>query len=1140
MQSQMKTINEQFNEAIKHKISMPGFVQRFCISIMRRNESAIDEYDVCNEWHKTYKHQTNGIKLLKLHKKTFLETAEKKKKQWDKEDASKHSPFRLYQKHLLYKKKVQKWETKVTTEQPANINIIETPKTTNKPKTDITKIYKQNNLIYIQYDAPIIENTSGQKKIGGGDKRPSYKYMTTQQKYDKGSYYSLLMDREFQPGKYTILVDLDNKNDEKGESGLKLIDMFNLDKYNAPKQQTPSKGLHYLFYVNEEQRQQLGKGNKTTLTINNNIYHADIKFGNGLLNCEPSTIKNYGSYKWVNPEQLSNIPQLPEELYEIIVDNLNKKGSKTNNTIDIDKTDIMQNDVEDIYKLLSCLNMSRLDNYSNWINLGICLKKLGADVKLWDDISKQHDKYKSFECVKKWDSMRNITKFNMGTMCNWAKFDNYEKYIEVLPYLKFHLHNIFNNEEEYEKICINTNFLVSNNEEMNEGQNIFKKQTDDFFEHDHNKNLVIRSKYGSGKTTFLKDVMMNQDVQRVLIITYRQTLALDYNRNFKQLGFANYLDSYEQPDIYNENRLIVQIDSLMKVMTNNDEFILNGEYDGKYDLIVLDEIESLLSHIDEQTMKNKDIQTFSFLDKLLLTSKKIISLDGDMSNRSLSFLNNYGAYKYIYNESKTSDKTIRLVRNKEIFNYELFETLTKLDKTEKIAIVCQSPSVVESLKDDIKLSFSNLIVSTLTGLDDADTKRKAFDNINETVNNCNVFIYSPVIESGVDITVKIKKVMGVLTAKSNSQRAFMQMLARCRNVEDNTIILLNDEHFKIYKNCHSVKMWTFSEVKQLINDNDGDKQLIINEHEKIEFRDTTDRIRMNNSIYNTVEKLNKHPSIYISYLQILACNKGYKFVIDEKDERKKPPKEQTQNYKVEMLLNADDIDDTKYNILLEKRRKQQTTFSENFMIDKHYYKKLLNVDQLSKDMIKPFLYDDIVHKFKTLIDDTNLDLKNNLQTKQDAEKVKYARLFIKNIGFNNCIDNKTQLIADTIISNFKNNFVNNEDIQNKSKYLNQLFELNKNYKLTDDMTTKQILGYLNSIINKYSVSIYTEKKNIRRGDKVEKVYFYKLRVDNNIIDIVKRQHEKRNICKDNLNLLNLPVEVQNNSPHDLDDMFDDE
>jgi hypothetical protein len=29
MQSQMKTINEQFDEAIKHNISIPGYVQRF-------------------------------------------------------------------------------------------------------------------------------------------------------------------------------------------------------------------------------------------------------------------------------------------------------------------------------------------------------------------------------------------------------------------------------------------------------------------------------------------------------------------------------------------------------------------------------------------------------------------------------------------------------------------------------------------------------------------------------------------------------------------------------------------------------------------------------------------------------------------------------------------------------------------------------------------------------------------------------------------------------------------------------------------------------------------------------------------------------------------------------------------------------
>ena len=73
------------------------------------------------------------------------------------------------------------------------------------------------------------------------------------------------------------------------------------------------------------------------------------------------------------------------------------------------------------------------------------------------------------------------------------------------------------------------------------------------------------------------------------------------------------MDSYDNPAIYNNDKcIIVQIDSLMKVMTNNDEFIMNGEFNAKYDLIILDEIESLLSHIDEGTMKNKEIKTFEF------------------------------------------------------------------------------------------------------------------------------------------------------------------------------------------------------------------------------------------------------------------------------------------------------------------------------------------------------------------------------------------------------------------------------------------------------------------------------------------------------------------------------------------------
>ena len=54
-------------------------------------------------------------------------------------------------------------------------------------------------------------------------------------------------------------------------------------------------------------------------------------------------------------------------------------------------------------------------------------------------------------------------------------------------------------------------------------------------------------------------------------------------------------------------RLIVQLDSLMNIFTRNDD-VLSGEgFNLKYDMIILDESESLLAHFDEQTMSGKEI-----------------------------------------------------------------------------------------------------------------------------------------------------------------------------------------------------------------------------------------------------------------------------------------------------------------------------------------------------------------------------------------------------------------------------------------------------------------------------------------------------------------------------------------------------
>ena len=66
----------------------------------------------------------------------------------------------------------------------------------------------------------------------------------------------------------------------------------------------------------------------------------------------------------------------------------------------------------------------------------------------------------------------------------------------------------------------------------------------------------------------------------------------------------------------------------------------------KYDLIVLDEIESLLNQFSsEKTFGGKNEDSFNYMTEIIKLSckkGKIIRLDGDMDDRSYSYLSQFG------------------------------------------------------------------------------------------------------------------------------------------------------------------------------------------------------------------------------------------------------------------------------------------------------------------------------------------------------------------------------------------------------------------------------------------------------------------------------------------------------------------
>ena len=125
---------------------------------------------------------------------------------------------------------------------------------TNTSKLIPSTIYGDAGLIYIRYDAENVTKPNGDKKIGGS--RPQFSKITKQIDYKRGSgkYYSLLMGREFKAGRWSILLDFDNKAEETTHSGRELVKKLNMDLYDAPKQKTPSGGLHYIFYVDAQQK----------------------------------------------------------------------------------------------------------------------------------------------------------------------------------------------------------------------------------------------------------------------------------------------------------------------------------------------------------------------------------------------------------------------------------------------------------------------------------------------------------------------------------------------------------------------------------------------------------------------------------------------------------------------------------------------------------------------------------------------------------------------------------------------------------------------------------------------------------------------------------------------------------------------
>jgi hypothetical protein len=140
------------------------------------------------------------------------------------------------------------------------------------------------------------------------------------------------------------------------------------------------------------------------------------------------------------------------------------------------------------------------------------------------------------------------------------------------------------------------------------------------------RGLSIRSAMGSGKSTFLDAFLseLGPDAS-VLVVTYRQSLAYEHVRKMRGHGFVSYLDwpSSERPDLSDRAaypRVICQIESLH--LLSEGPCMLPS-----FDVVVLDESESLLRHFSSTTVPNPMLAMDSFVMVLQQARRGVVTLD---------------------------------------------------------------------------------------------------------------------------------------------------------------------------------------------------------------------------------------------------------------------------------------------------------------------------------------------------------------------------------------------------------------------------------------------------------------------------------------------------------------------------------
>jgi len=370
---------------------------------------------------------------------------------------------------------------------------------------------------------------------------------------------------------------------------------------------------------------------------------------------------------------------------------------------------------------------------------------------LWDEFNKKRDGYNLNKNIEIWNSV-NPNKCNINLLIDLFHNKDIRGYYNLKNLPKFSL----------ESSKINKNKL---------GYDFIQEK----------RNYIIKSDTGTGKTTSVKH-FLNKTNDNFISIVSRVSLGQEQYNNFNENDFLD-CKFYQQVEFMkNEDNIIIQLDSLLKVHRNIDI----SQY-----VIVLDEFESILDHLfNSPTLKKNRVLIFMKFIEILKQCKNFICIDADITNKSVEFIETFinRKYKLFENEYKHNKGVEAL----EIPECNVFITLLQQEK--KFLCCCDSKTQAEYIYKELNDPSVILITS------DTDEYYN-FDDYDK-------IIYSPKVIYGIDSTME-RPVYCFYKEHTINPKKMVQQIARCRNI--------TTLYYHFTKKSYEYNKITYEEVLEMNN-----------------------------------------------------------------------------------------------------------------------------------------------------------------------------------------------------------------------------------------------------------------------------------------------------------------------------------